>query len=183
MSGLDRSEYESLRAVIARRGTIRPVLMVAGLAVWGALLLGVLVGLPYPLGSLIPLMILVATFEAVRSLHFGTERIGRYLQVFYEEPGNRLLSEVPSWERTAMVFGPAVPGASGNPLFSAVFGIATAINFLAVILPGPVYVETIYLAIPHAAFLMWLLRNKRAMRAQRATELERYRSLIRENRP
>ena len=154
--------------------------MVAGLSVWGALLLAVLVGLPYPLGSLIPLVVLVATFEAVRALHFGTERIGRYLQVFYEEPGKRPISEVPSWERTAMVFGPAVPGASGNPLFSAVFGIATAVNFLAVILPGPVYVETIYLAIPHATFLIWMLRNNRAMKAQRATELERYRSLLRQ---
>ena len=183
MSGLDRSEYESLRAVIARRGTIRPVLMVAGLAVWGALLLGVLVGFPYPLGSVIPLLILFATFEGVRTLHFATERIGRYLQVFYEELEGKPLKETPSWERTAMVFGPSVPGASGNPLFTTVFGIATAVNYLAVVLPRPVMAEVIYLTLPHAAFLIWMLRNNRAMRAQRATELERYRSLIRENRP
>src|SRR5258707_67373 len=135
MSGLNHSEYQTLRATIARRGTIRPVLMVAGLAVWGALLLGVLVGLPYPLGSVIPLLMLFATFEAVRTLHFGTERIGRYLQVFYEEAPGKPLAETPSWERTAMVFGPAIPGAAGNPLFSPVFGVATAINYIAVVMP------------------------------------------------
>src|SRR5436190_14425060 len=111
MSGLDRSEYGSLRATIARRGTLRPVLMVAGLGVWGALLLAVLIAFPYPIGSVIPLLILVATFEAIRPLHFGAERIGRYLQVFYEETEARALKDTPSWERTAMAFGPTVPGA------------------------------------------------------------------------
>jgi hypothetical protein len=135
------------------------------------------VGFPYPLGSVIPLLILVATFEAIRTLHFGAERIGRYLQVFYEEQGGRPLSQVPSWERTAMVFGSAVPGAGGNPLFSPIFGIATALNFIAVILPGPVYAEVAYLAIPHMAFLLWVLKINRDMRTQRATELARYRSL------
>ena len=177
MSGLDRSEYESLRATIARRGTIRPVLMVAGLTAWGALLLAVLVWLSYPLGSVIPLLILFATFEAVRALHFGTERIGRYLQVFYEEVEGKPLKEPPSWERTAMIFGPSVPGASGNPLFTEVLGIATAINYLAVVMPRPVVLEVVYLTLPHAAFLVWMLKNKRDMKSQRATELARYRSL------
>jgi hypothetical protein len=154
--------------------------MVAGLSAWGALLLAVLAWFSYPLGSVIPLLILVTTFEAIRTLHFGAERIGRYLQVFYEEPSGKPLAETPSWERTAMVFGPAVPGAAGNPLFSPIFGIATAINFIAVILPGPVYVEVVYLAIPHMAFLVWILKINRDMRTQRATELERYRLLLRQ---
>jgi hypothetical protein len=179
MRGHDADEYGVLRETIARRGTWRPALMLLGTAAWAALLIAVLVLLPYPLASTIPLLVLVAAFETVRTLHFGSERIGRYLQVFYEEAGGRAkrLAETPSWERVVMVFGTKVPGAGGHPLFAPVFGLATAINFLAVILPGPIPLELGLLAIPHGAFLVWLIASDRAMRAQRAVELERFRHL------
>ena len=135
MDGLDRDEYRVLRATIARRGTIRSVLFLSGIAAWSALLAVALVWLPFPIAAVIPLMVLVATFEAIRPLHFGAERIGRYLQVFYEEAGGpRPVAVVPSWERTAMVFGGGVPGAGGHPLFAPVFGLATLVNYLAVVL-------------------------------------------------
>src|SRR5688572_1505919 len=106
-----RSEYVILRRTIARRGALRPIVVLAGTAVWAALLIAVLVALPYPVAAAIPLLVLAATFEVVRPLHFGAERIGRYLQVFYEEDGDpgRPLSDTPSWERVAMNLG-AVPG-------------------------------------------------------------------------
>src|SRR5262245_58934958 len=109
--------------------------MVAGISSWAAVLTAHLVWFQIPIGAVIPLSILVATFESIRVLHFGVERIGRYLQVFYEEREGRPMSGPPSWERTAMAFGPAMPGAGGNPLFSALFGMATVINYLAVVLP------------------------------------------------
>ena len=53
------------------------------------------------------LLLLVATFEAVRTLHLGVERIGRYLQVFHEPeppaPGDA------RWEHVAMALGPGSP--------------------------------------------------------------------------
>ena len=58
-----------------------------------------LVLLPYPVAAAIPLLVLVATFEVIRPLHFGAERIGRYLQVFYEEDGE----PEPSLERHTLV--------------------------------------------------------------------------------
>src|SRR6187431_1495532 len=137
-----RSEYLVLRRTIAQRGALRPILMLGGMGIWAAILTAVLVLLPYPVAAAIPLLILVVTFEAIRPLHFGAERIGRYLQVFYEEQGEpgRALSDTPSWERVAMSFG-AVPGVGGHPLFVPVFLLATAINYLAVLLPRPVAVE------------------------------------------
>ena len=173
------AEYLILRRTVAVRGTVRPVLVVAGTAVWAAILTAVLVLLPYPVAAAIPLLVLLATFEAIRPLHFGAERIGRYLQVFYEERGepNRAVAETPSWERVAMRFG-KVPGVGGHPLFVPVFLLCTVTNFLAVLLPGPVPIEIGILAIPHAAFVAWLAAAHRAMKTQREIELRQLRELI-----
>jgi hypothetical protein len=145
---------------------------------WAALLMAVLVWLPYPIAAAIPLLALMATFEVIRPLHFGAERIGRYIQVFYEEDGDakRAMSDTPSWERVAMNFG-AVPGVGGHPLFVPLFSIATALNYLAVLLPEPAAVELGVMALPHLAFIAWLFAADRAMRNQRAIELARLRQL------
>jgi len=172
------AEYLVLRKTIAARGSLRPVLAVAGLGLWAALLTAVLVLLPFPVAAAIPLLMLAVTFEAIRPLHFGAERIGRYLQVFYEEQGQpgRGMADTPSWERVAISLS-AVPGAGGHPLFVAVFFLATIVNYLAVWLPGPVAIEMGVMAVPHAAFIAWLFAADRAMRIQRATELARFREL------
>src|SRR5689334_25426558 len=117
-----RSEYLVLRKTIAQRGAIRPVLALSGIGLWSALLIAVLALLPYPVAAAIPLLVLVATFEVIRPLHFGAERIGRFLQVFYEEQGdpNRPMSDTPAWERVAMSFG-VVPGVGGHALFVPLF--------------------------------------------------------------
>ena len=174
-----RSEYLVLRRTIAHRGALRPILVLSGIGLWAALLTAVLVLLPYPVAAAIPLLVLVVTFEVLRPLHFGAERIGRYLQVFYEEqaePG-RALSDTPSWERVAMSFG-AVPGVGGHPLFVPAFLLAAAVNYLAVLLPQPVAIEMSVMAIPHLAFIAWLVAADRAMRGQRAIELARLRELV-----
>lgn len=173
-----QSEYLVLRQTIAQRGALRPILAMAGLAIWAALLIAVLVLLPYPVAAGIPLLFLLVTFEVIRPLHFGAERIGRYLQVFYEEVGepDRSLSDTPSWERVAMRFG-AVPGVGGHPLFVPLFFVATILNYLAVLLPVPVALEMGVMAIPHLAFIGWLVSVDRAMRRQRAIELERLRAM------
>ena len=168
-----------LRKTIAQRGALRPILVLGGTGIWAAILTAVLVLLPYPVAASIPLLVLVVTFEVIRPLHFGAERIGRYLQVFYEEQGEpgRALGDTPSWERVAMSFG-AVPGVGGHPLFVPAFLLATAINYLAVLLPQPVAIEMSVMAIPHLAFIAWLVAADRAMRNQRAIELARLRELV-----
>lgn len=174
-----QSEYLVLRQTIANRGALRSVLVLCGIGIWAALLIAVLLLLPYPLAAAIPLLVLVATFEVVRPLHFGAERIGRYLQVFYEEAGEpgRSVSDTPSWERVAMGFG-MVPGVGGHALFVPLFLVATALNYLAVLLPGPVAIELSVMAVPHLAFIAWLVATDRAMRTQRAIELARMRELF-----
>ena len=174
------TEYRVLRETIAARGGLRPILSVAGLGLWSLILTLVLVWLPYPMATVIPLLFLLATFEVIRPLHFGVERIGRYLQVFYEEDGqpDRPLAETPSWERLTMRLS-AVPGTGGHPLFIPIFFLATIANTLPVLLAQPraTPVELAALAVPHLAFLLWLFNTDRAMRSQRAAELAQFRAL------
>ena len=173
-----QSEYLVLRRTIAQRGALRPILALGGIALWALVLIAVLSLLPYPVASAIPLLVLAATFESIRPLHFSAERIGRYVQVFYEEAGqpDRPLSDVPSWERVAMSFG-HVPGVGGHPLFVPIFFLATVVNYVAVLVPRPVPVEWAVMAVPHLALLAWLIAAHRAMTTQRATELARLRAL------
>ena len=119
-------EFRSLRDAVASRGQLRVGLTVAGLWMWAMVLTALVIAPPYPVAAIVPLTVLLVTFEAIRPLHFGAERIGRYLQVFYEEAN--LANAVPdapltppAWERTAMAFGAAVPGAAGHPLFAPTF--------------------------------------------------------------
>src|SRR5215207_9940806 len=104
MTDLAGREYASLRETIRTRGGARPMIFLAGFATWAIALLSVLILLPNPIASVVPLLVLLATFEVVRSLHLGVERIGRYVQVFFEEgvSGAAPLS-APAWEHTAMV--------------------------------------------------------------------------------
>jgi hypothetical protein len=126
---------------------------------------------------MVPLVVLVSTFEVVRVLHVGVERIGRYVQVFFEERSTEPPRTPPTWETTAMAFGPTVPGAGGHPFFLPIVLMATILNYLAVIFPGPILVELWTLAIPHIAFVAWTLYCDRAMRRQRGVELARFREL------
>jgi hypothetical protein len=177
MSASAGDEYRALREAITARTHWRVGLALGGFVAWTAILTATLAVLPYPIAAVLPLTVLLATFEVVRPLHFGAERIGRYLQVFHEAMGDDAPIGPPAWEHIAMRFGPRLPGAAGHPLFVPLFALATAVNFLAVLLPGPLPIEVGAMAVPHVAFLVWLLRADRAMRTQREIELARFREL------
>ena len=65
-----------------------------------------------------PLAILVGGFESINALHVGVERIGRYLQVFYEG------MPAPAWETTTMAAASRLRGGGVDPLFTVVFSAA-----------------------------------------------------------
>ena len=170
-------EYTALRETIRSRGGVRPLAFLTGLAAWAGLLVAVLAWVPSPLASVVPLLVLLATFEVIRSLHLGVERIGRYVQVFFEQNSGSAPTKPPAWEHTAMALGPTLPGAGVHPYFLPVFFLAIGVNFLAVVFPGPVVVELATLAVPHLAFAVWLIYCDVGMRKQRISELARFRAL------
>ncbi len=175
MTGREQLEYKALRATIGQRGTARIWIFVVGLASWATLEVATIaLSLP-PVESLIPLIVLAATSEAVFALHVGVERIGRYLQVFHEagHPG----AESASWEHVAMSFGRPAGAARVDPLFTVLFAIAGAFNLLPATLVGPTREELLFVGGAHALFLVRLAMARGAAGRQRAIDLARFEQL------
>jgi hypothetical protein len=169
---LSQSEYAVLRQTIASRGTTRMVLLPVTVIGWATVILISLLFSAPPVTATITLAVLVAGFEAIHALHVGVERIGRYLQVFYEDA-----PELPRWETTAMAVGPTLPGGGTDPLFSTVFVAASILNLIPAVLAGPVAAEQVVVGTLHAAFIVRIVRARGAAARQRAVELESYRAL------
>jgi hypothetical protein len=169
---LTESEFEALRQTIAGRGTVRVILLPVTFIGWAALSLVLMLFGDLPVAVLFPLGVLVAGFEAIHALHVAAERIGRYLQVFFEGgiDGAR-------WETTAMAVGPALPGGGVDPLFAIAFACATVINVMPALLPQPTGIELGVIGALHAAFLFRIIRARVAAARQRAVELESFRAL------
>jgi hypothetical protein len=169
---LTESEFRCLRDTIALRGTVRMALLPLTLFGWALLAILLLLFGEFPAGVIFPLAVLVAGYEAIHALHVGSERIGRYLQVYYEDG-----PQAPRWETTAMAVGPALPGGGIDPLFSVVFISATLANLIPAFSPAPTRPELAILLPLHIAFIIRIVRARGAAARQRAVELESYRAI------
>jgi hypothetical protein len=171
---LSDTEYAVLRQTIAARGTARMILFPLSMLGWAALALTVLTFAQAPVASLYPLAVLVGGFEAIHALHVGVERIGRYLQVFYEGADGG-----PRWETTAMAVGPALPGGGIDPLFTLVFASATFVNMIPALAlqPRPTLLEVGVVGVLHIAVVIRIVRARGAAARQRAVELESFRAI------
>jgi hypothetical protein len=183
MTAYDAEEYRALRATIRERGTTRIWVFVGGLVGWAGLLIATAALAALPVATLLPLLVLTGVFEAVFSLHTGVERIGRYLQVYFEEAGEgddgaetRPATRAPRWERVAMAYGRAFPG-GGDPLFTLVFIGAAILNFVPVLIAEPVPIEVAVIGFAHLLFILRLALARRQAGRQRALDLERFQKL------
>ena len=170
---MNDNEFGVLRQTVAGRGTARVILLPVTLLGWAALAVTLVLFSELPVAALLPLALLAGGFEAIHALHVGVERIGRYLQVFYEEQGNGA-----HWETTAMQVGPALPGGGVDPLFTALFLSAIALNMVPALLPAPTPIEMGVIGAVHAVVALRIVRARLAARRQRGVELERYRQLF-----
>ena len=172
MTAREAEEYRALRSTIQSRGTARIWVLLAGLAAWAAVHVATRFLMATPLDLLVPLLLLVVTFEAVFALHVGVERIGRYLQVFHEAAG-----EAARWEATAMTYGAPPPGTATDPLFAACFGTAAALNVLPVFFVSAAPAEITVIGLAHAIVGGRLIAARRAAARQRAGDLARFREM------
>ncbi len=177
MTPRELEEYRALRDTIRDRGTARHWIIVIAFGVWAALGLASAV-IALPALTLVPLLVLVASFEVVFTLHTGVERVGRYLQVFYEQPGDQA-----AWEHVAMAYGRAFGGGSIDALFSPIFAAATLLNFVPVALSGSVAVDWTIVGAVHMLFIVRIWSARRQAAGQRAVDLERFSRLKRERTP
>jgi hypothetical protein len=171
MTPRELEEYSALRATIRQRGTARVWAFLAGLGLWGGLTVATAALASLPIATLLPLLMLGSAFEVVFSLHTGVERVGRYLQVFFEAPGER------NWEHTAMAFGRAFPGGGPDPLFAPYFWMAAVLNIVPAALARPVPIEWAVVGLAHLAFIVHVWRCRRRAAVQRAVDLERFEKL------
>lgn len=169
-------EYAVLRTTIAQRGTVRVVVAVAVLTSWAGLGLVQMLFSQFPVAALFPLAILAVGFEAVNGLHVGVERIGRYLQVFYEETQTDETVRA-RWETAAMAGGPALPGSGVDPLFTLLFSAAAVLNLATAFVPDPTTTEMVVVGGIHVALVARILHARVAAGRQRARDLEHYRRL------
>jgi len=179
---LSEAEFSVLRQTIAARGTARMILFPVTILGWASLALVVSLFNEAPLAVLFPLAVLVGGFEAIHALHVGVERIGRYLQVYYEH-----VDAGPRWETTVTAVGPALPGGGIDPLFTLVFACASFVNIVPALgnivfqsaanAAGPTRTELGVIGVLHLAFIIRVVRARGAAARQRAVELESYRAI------
>jgi hypothetical protein len=169
---LTESEFVILRQTIATRGSVRMALLPLTITAW-AFGAGALVFYGQaPVAAVFSLSILAAGFEAIHALHVGVERIGRYVQTYYETG-----SDGPQWETTAMAMGPGLPGGGIDPLFSVLFVAAGLLNLVPALAPQPGRLELAVVGALHAAFILRVVRARGAAARQRAVELDNYRAV------
>jgi hypothetical protein len=172
MSDHSPAEYQGLRATIRERGTLRICIVVAGLIAMTGLIVALRATQLSGVIALLPLLVLAATFEINFFVHTGVERIGRYLQVFYEERAG-----ISGWETTAMNYGAKYPSGL-DPLFSTLFAAAATLNVLATLAVAhdPGWITLSFAG--HLAFGYRIVSARALASAQRAIDLDRFRRLL-----
>jgi hypothetical protein len=170
MTARAQEEYKALRATIRERGTARVWVFVFGMTAWGAITVATASVASSPLAVLLPLLVLAATFEGVLSLHAGVERIGRYVQVFFEE-------DATGWEHAAMAFGRPAGSITTDALFSIPFFLAAMCNIGPALITEPIRAELVVVGGAHLLFVVRLISARAGTAKQRAIDLERFRQL------
>jgi hypothetical protein len=167
MTPRELREYTQLRATIRERGTARVFVFAGGVAAWAALAIATAALVATPLGTMLPLVALAASFEGVFGLHVGVERIGRYLAVFHTDV----------WEQAAAGFGRPRGAARVDPLFSVVYAIATLVNLLPALLQAPTIQEWTFIGGAHALFLVRIVFARAVAGKQRDIDFARFQAL------
>ena len=171
---MSQAEYVALRDTIRERGSVRLCAVLSGFIAWAALAIALLIAELDGGATLLPFLVLAGTFEINFFIHTGVERIGRYIQVFYEERAGAA-----GWETTAMRFGATFPSGL-DPLFSVLFAAAATLNFFTGLLldgrPGWIALSLV----AHLAFGYRIVNAKKRAASQRALDLDRFRNLAKE---
>jgi len=171
-SDLTSAEYAALRATIRERGSVRLLVIGLTIATWAGLLaLAPQGGLLVRVGSL---LVLACGFELVFAAHVAVERIGRYIQHYYESDG---LAQAPAWEHVAMALGhsPGQTARSPDPLAGWLFASAAAVNLASgagsVASGAAPGAGLLVLMATHGLFLWRIRRARNLAAAQRERDL------------
>lgn len=174
MTSRQIEEYRALRDTIRERSTTRLWIALTGVGLWALLMVAVATFVELPVATLAPLLVLALTFELVFGVHTAVERVGRYIQVFFEDSTHDR-----GWEHQAMEYGRRFPGGGTDPLFCAIFWGATVLNLLpaAIVTPGPGPIEWAMVGVAHTGLAARVWAARRQAARQRAVDLDRFAQL------
>src|SRR5580765_6451297 len=161
-------EFRVLRATIQQRGTARMVVLPIVFVGWAGTAVATAAVITVAISTLVPLLILVAGFEALFALLVSVEGIGRYLQVFHEGDAD------PAWEHVTSRYSQKFPAGGFDPLFSRLFVLATSVNFLPAALGWENVPELVVLAVLHLLFINRIRMARAFASSQREKDLERF---------
>lgn len=180
MTSREIDEYRALRATIRERSTARLWIALTGFIAWAVLMMATAAFVELPVATLVPLLLLALTFDLVYAIHTAVERVGRYIQVFFEDAVTDR-----GWEHQAMEFGRRFPGGGIDPLFCWPFWGAIVLNLIpaAVINPQPGVIEWVVVGAAHAFVATRIYRARRHAAGQRAVDLERFQALRADSQP
>ena len=165
-------EYRALRATIRERGSLRVILALVSVGLWALLAATLQWTAARSLTWLLPLTVLGLGADIVGALHVGVERIGRYIQVEYEET-DPLDSTGPHWEHVAMTPGASLPRGGLQPLFTGWFGCAALVNWLLAASSDALPVQALLL-VAHGAVLLRLWWYRHFAQTQRQRDLQHF---------
>lgn len=168
MTSREIEEYRALRDTIRERGTARHWIVIAGLSGWAGATIAVAALDLAPVATLLPLLLLASAFELVFALHTAVERIGRYVQVFFEHE-----ADVVAWEHVAMAYGRTYGGGGIDALFSPLFAAGAILNLMPLLGHGPAAFDWVVVAALHALFIVRIALARRQAGGQRAVDLDR----------
>jgi uncharacterized membrane protein len=122
-------EYRAVTAAIRERTTVRVLAVVVAWVGWAALALTIMLVVPAPLLLLVPLVLLLAGFEANLKIVRTTDLMAAYLRVTFEEGRG-----VASWETVSASLERRGRATRDDPLFFWAFMAFIAASYLCVVL-------------------------------------------------
>jgi hypothetical protein len=174
-------EFRALRAAIRERAVARVLFLALAWVGWAAVATAIMLVLPAPPLLVLPLVLLLASFEVNLGTVRRAQRIAAYVRVVFEER-----RAVPGWETASADLDRRHPGAAGDPLFFWTFVAILFANYLCVIVAAGettdpsthLREDSLDLALVtalHAAILLRFALGRRTL--QPGQELERVRAV------
>lgn len=133
------SDVAALRATIRERGTARMALVPVIFIGWAAASIATAAAIGIAIASIVPLIVLVAGFETIFSLHMNVERIRQHLHALAD-------GDAPPSAGAATT---PLAGVRPDPLFGRLFILATSVNFIPIALRFEYAAELALMTVPH----------------------------------
>jgi hypothetical protein len=176
-------EFRALQAAIRERTSARLLFLAIAWVGWASLATAIMLVLPAAPLLVLPLVLLLASFEVNLGIIRGVEHIGAYLRLAFEER-----RAVPGWETASADLARRYPRGVADPVLFWPFVAVLGANYLCVVLAAGetadpaihVREDSLDLALVtalHAAVLVRFVFGRRGLASGREREFQKIRAV------